>query len=421
MKRLVFSVLALLLLAGVAPVFGQDAPTLTVFAAASLTDAFTEIEAAFESAHPGVDVLYNFGGSSTLATQLSEGAPADVFASANNTQMNVARDAERIAGTPRTFVKNRLVLIVPADNPAGITGLRDLANDGVLLVLAAPDVPVRDYTDTMLERLAANPAYGEAYRTAVLANLVSEEDNVRQVAAKVALGEADAGIVYRSDVTPDIADAVIALPIPDAVNTLATYPIAVTDDSANPELAQAFVDYVLSDEGQDTLVKWGFTSVRIPALPATVTVPADGTVTLDGQVLNPLTITPDFLRANFAAHTTDVTYMSGEDTISTSFTGALLWDVIGSAQPNLNADLRNDKLSTYFVVTGSDGYQAVIAWGEIDPEFGNQPVLLAYEENGEPLEGDTLRLVVPGDARGGRYVSGVVNVSLRDAPAAVNE
>ena len=192
-----------------------------------------------------------------------------------------------------------------------------------------------------------------AYKTAFLANVVSEEDNVRQVSAKVALGEADAGFVYRSDVTPDIADQVIALPIPDAVNTLATYPIAVTDDSANPELAQKFIDYVLSDAGQDTLVKWNFISVRIPQQPATVTLPTDGTTTVDGQVLNPLTLTADILKTNYTAQTVAVTYVSGDETVSSTFTGVSLWDIIGSAQPNYNADVKNDKLSMYVVVTGS--------------------------------------------------------------------
>jgi molybdate transport system substrate-binding protein len=396
----------------------QSDQTLTVFAATSLTDAFEEIATAFEGENAGVDVVYSFGSSSTLATQLVEGAPADIFASANARQMTVAQDGERIAGRPRTFAKNRLILIVPSDNPANIQSLSDLSNLGINLVIAAPDVPVRDYTNTMLDRLAADPAYGEAYREAFMANVVSEEDNVRQVSAKVALGEADAGIVYLSDVTPDISDSVIALPIPDALNTLATYPIAVTNDSANAELSQAFIDYVLSDEGQDTLVKWNFISARIPELPNTVSVPADGSVSVDGQVLNPLTLTPDFLRDNFAAHTMDVTYMSGEESVSTSFTGALLWDVLGSAQPNYNADVRNDKLGMYIVVTASDGYQAVIALGEIDPEFGNQPILVAYEQEEKPIEDlqGAIRLVVPGDGHGGRYVSGIVNISLRDAP-----
>lgn len=411
-------VLAAALLIGVMGISAQE-NTVIVFAASSLTDAFEEIATSFEAEHAGTDVIFSFASSSDLAAQLSEGAPADVFASANNSQMNAAREAGRIAGSPRTFVKNRLVLIIPADNPAGITSLRDLVNEGVRLVIAAPDVPVRTYTNTMLDRLAADPAYGEAYREAFMANVVSEEQNVRQVAAKVALGEADAGIVYVSDVTPDISDQVIAIPIPDTLNTIATYPIAVTNDSVNPELAQSFVDYVLSDAGQNILVNWNFISARIPELANTVTLAADATsFTVDGQVLNPLTLTADNLRNNFSAQTVDVTFLSGEETVTTRFTGVPLYQIMSAAQPNFNADVRNDRLSTFIVVSAPDGYQAVIAWGEIDPEFGNQPILVAFEENGEPLEGNTVRLVVPGDTRGGRYVNGVANISLRDAPRA---
>lgn len=179
MKKLLSASILLVLLFSVLAVRAQEGNTLTVFAAASLTDAFEDVAQAFESANPGVEVLFNFASSSDLATQIVEGAPADVFASANNMQMNVARDGDRIAGKPRTFVKNRLVLIVPADNPASITSLPDLANPGVKLIVAAPDVPVRTYTDTLLERLAADPAYGAAYREAVIANIVSEEQNVR--------------------------------------------------------------------------------------------------------------------------------------------------------------------------------------------------------------------------------------------------
>ena len=231
---------------------------MVVFAAASLADAFEEIGAAFEAENPGVEVLFNFASSSDLAAQLAEGAPADVFASADTRQMTVAREAERIAGRARIFARNRLILIVPADNPAGITDLRDLANAGVQLIVAAPDVPVRVYTDTMLARLASDSKFGEDYRAAVLANVISEEQNVRQIAAKIALGEGDAGIVYASDVTPDIADAVIAIAIPDALNTIARYPIGITNDSAQPELAAAFVDYVRACAGQAVLAEWGF-------------------------------------------------------------------------------------------------------------------------------------------------------------------
>lgn len=239
----------------------QERVELTVFAAASLTDAFEAIATAFESEYPDVEILFNFSGSSTLATQLDQGAPADIFASANPNQMQNAIASGRIAGEPETFVQNRLVLIVPVDNPANITSIDDLANPGIQLILAAPEVPVRTYTDIMLDLLVNNPVYGEAYRDAVLANLVSEEPNVRQVSAKIAFGEADAGIVYRSDVTPDIADDVLAFPIPDDINTIATYPIAITDDTDKRELAQMFIDFVLSPDGQGILEDWGFQSV----------------------------------------------------------------------------------------------------------------------------------------------------------------
>lgn len=242
---------------------------LVVFAAASLTDAYEAIADAFERAYPAVSVLFNFGGSSTLATQLLQGAPADVFASANVRQMNVVVEGERIIGEPQVFARNRLVLIVPANNSAGIESLDDLSNPGINLILAAPEVPVRVYTDTMLSLMAEDPAYGEDYQVAVLENLVSEEPNVRQVSAKVALGEADAGIVYLSDVTPDIADDVIAFLIPDEFNTIATYPIAAVEDANQPELAQRFIDFVLSDAGQDILVEWGFVSIREPDPSAT--------------------------------------------------------------------------------------------------------------------------------------------------------
>jgi DMSO/TMAO reductase YedYZ molybdopterin-dependent catalytic subunit len=274
----------------------------------------------------------------------------------------------------------------------------------------------------MLERLAADPGYGEAYRSVVVANIVSEEQNVRQVSAKVALGEGDAGIVYLSDVTPDIAEAVIALPIPDTLNTIATYPIAVTNDSANPQLAQMFMEYVLSGSGQDILAKWGFISVRTEELPPTIRVADDGMLHVEGQVLNPLALTADDLRSNFTAQTVDVAYVSGEETITTSFTGVLLRDILSVAQVNFNADTQNDQLSMFIVATGRDGYQAVVAWGEIDPEFGNQPILVAYEERGQPLieEEGPFRLIVPSDGRDGRFVLRLASLSLLDAPEAEN-
>ncbi len=231
---------------------------LLVFAAASLTGAGNEIAAAFEAAHPGVRIVANYGGSSGLATQLLEGGVADVFASANDAQMQKIVDAGLAGDAPQVFAGNRLVVIVPADNPAGIETLANLADPGVLLVLALPGVPVRDYADQMIQAMAADPEYGAGFADAVYANLVSEEENVRQVAAKVALGEADAGVVYTSDVTPDLVADLLQIPVPDAFNVTATYPIVRLADAPQAELAQAYVDFVLSEQGQSILQKWGF-------------------------------------------------------------------------------------------------------------------------------------------------------------------
>ena len=233
--------------------------TLTVFAAASLTDVFNEIKTEFEAANPGVTVAYNFGGSNALAQQLGEGAPADVFASANKKQMDVAIEASRVVtGTTQDFVRNRLVVIVPKDNPGGIETLQDLGKSGLKLILAAKDVPVGQYALDYLDKAIADASFGTSYKDDVLANVVSYEDNVRSVLTKVALGEGDAGIVYTSDISGDAAADVVAIEIPDELNTIATYPIGAVKDSAAPDVAQAFIDYVLSVDGQAILESYGF-------------------------------------------------------------------------------------------------------------------------------------------------------------------
>jgi molybdate transport system substrate-binding protein len=236
--------------------------TLTVFAAASLTGAFNEIGAAFAAAHPGTEVIFNFAGSNQLATQIGEGAPVDVFASANATQMNVAIESRRIVtGTQRTFVRNRLVVVTPSDNPASLTGLPDLATPGVKIVFAAKEVPVGQYALDFLDKAEADGSLGAGYKAAVLANVVSYEENVRAVLTKVSLGEADAGIVYTSDVSAAEGE-VGQIEIPDSLNMIANYPIAPLSDSPNLALAQQFVDYVLAPEGQQVLEQYGFIAVE---------------------------------------------------------------------------------------------------------------------------------------------------------------
>ncbi|MCE7982664.1 MAG: molybdate ABC transporter substrate-binding protein [Caldilinea sp. CFX5] len=233
--------------------------TLTIFAAASLTDAFQTIGKNFSPAHPGVEVVFNFGGSQQLAQQIGQGAPADLFASANARQMGVAIESGRVvSGMEQIFVRNRLVVVTPVDNPAGVAVLADLAKPGLKIVLAAKEVPVGQYSLDFLDKAEADGSLGAGYRAAVLTNVVSYEENVRTVLAKVTLGEADAGIVYRSDVTPVAAEQVQRIDIPDNLNTIAGYPIAPLSDSPHAALAQQFIGYLLSPEGQQILEDAGF-------------------------------------------------------------------------------------------------------------------------------------------------------------------
>lgn len=240
-----------------------DPVELNVFAAVSLTDAFTEIGQIFESNHPGARVLFNFAGSHQLAQQINAGAPADLFASANPQQMQIVIDAGEIAvETPQTFVTNRLVMVFPKDNRAGVRALQDLGKPGVKVVLASPEVPVGQYSLDFLNKASADPVFGSTFNGSVLKNVVSYEDNVRMVLTKVALGEADAGLVYTSDISGSDTLKVDQLDIPDELNVIATYPIAPLRTSEKPELAQAFIDLVLSKEGQDILAGYHFIAVK---------------------------------------------------------------------------------------------------------------------------------------------------------------
>lgn len=230
--------------------------TLILFAASSLTEAMTDLSAAYEK-QSGVAVTLQLAGSSTLAVQIAQGAPADVFASANLMQMETAIASERIAPDDvRIFAANELALITPADNPAEIHSVADLAREGVLIVLAGEGVPVRVYSDALLNTLADR--YGASYPQEVYANLVSEAANVRQVVARVALGEADAALVYRTDITPDIADDVRIVPLPAGSSPQALYPIAPLVDSPHADRAADFIAFVQSAEGQAILREWSF-------------------------------------------------------------------------------------------------------------------------------------------------------------------
>jgi molybdate transport system substrate-binding protein len=246
--------------------FAASAPTdesepLTVFAAASLADVFAQVDAGFVEANPGAATVFNFAASDQLAQQILAGAPADVFASANSTQMQVVVDGS-MADEAQTsvFARNRLVIAVPPDNPAGIAGLADLANPGVRLVLAAAEVPAGRYALEILDRASADPAYGPGFPEAVLANVRSYEENVRAVLAKVVLAEADAGIVYLTDARSS-GDDVVAIEIPPDFNVVAEYFIAPLSGAVHPDRARAFLDYLLSSEGQSILAGAGFEPV----------------------------------------------------------------------------------------------------------------------------------------------------------------
>jgi molybdate transport system substrate-binding protein len=235
---------------------GEEGATLTVLAASSLTDAFGELEKTFEKQNPGTDVRQSFESSSTLLTQIQHGAPADVFASAAEEEMNTAVEDGLVSGSPEIFVRNREVVMVPKDNPANIESLRDLARPGVKLVLAEDGVPAADYALEVLDK--ADAEYGSGFKWDVLSNVVSREADVRASVSRVALGDADATFGYASDYTPDTRDRVEINQIPEDLNITATYPIAALEDARSPRLAREWVALVMSDEGQRVLEKWGF-------------------------------------------------------------------------------------------------------------------------------------------------------------------
>lgn len=218
--------------------------TVTVFAAASLTDAFGELGPAFEAASPEVTVELNFGASSALREQILSGAPADVFASANQSNMDQIVEAGA-ADAPEDFVANQLQVVVPAGNPAGVTGLADFVEGDLLIGLCAEEVPCGQLGREALATAGVTPS------------IDTNEPDVRSLLTKVEAGDLDAGIVYRTDVL-SAGDVVDGIDIPAEQNVTATYPIAALSDAGNTEGADAFVAFVLSDEGQEILASYGF-------------------------------------------------------------------------------------------------------------------------------------------------------------------
>lgn len=218
---------------------------LVIFAAASLTDVFADLADDFQQANPGVEVVVNAAGSSDLATQIVEGAPADVFASADMASMDRVVEAGLADGEPQIFAVNRLEIMVESGNPLGIAGVDDLADAGIVLVTCAPQVPCGHYAREMFAAAGVDVTPD------------SYEVNVRAVVTKVVAGEADAGIAYATDVRQVAGDA-DGVPIPPAINVEADYPIVSLLDAADPSAATAFVEYVRSERGRSTLQSSGF-------------------------------------------------------------------------------------------------------------------------------------------------------------------
>lgn len=245
MKKLVVPLVLALALPLTACGGDDGETTLTVYAAASLTAAFEDIAAEFEKEHDGVDVELSFGGSSDLVTQIQEGAPADVFASADTANMDKLSAADLTGAEPEAFATNRLEIAVPPGNPAGIQTFQDLAKPGLALVVCAPEVP------------CGAAAQSVAQVAGVTLDPVSEEQSVTDVLGKISSGEGEAGLVYVTDIAAASED-VEGITFPESGEVVNTYPIAPVADSGESDLAAEFVEFVLGDTGQGVLAGYGF-------------------------------------------------------------------------------------------------------------------------------------------------------------------
>ena len=257
-KKYVFTALIAVMALASSAGMGQEPEELTVFTAASLTGAFGEIGQIYEN-ETGMSVAFNFDGSQALRTQIENGAYADIFASANKKQMNALRDGGLINNSSMVlFAKNKIALIIPKNNPAQINNISDLARPGIKIVMGTKDVPVGDYALQIIDKLGNDSAYGLDYKAAMLANVISQETAVNYVVTKVALGEADVGFAYVSDITEDLASKVDKIDIPDEFNVIAEYPVAIMQESKYPAQSQEFVNLVRSERGNAVLERYGF-------------------------------------------------------------------------------------------------------------------------------------------------------------------
>jgi len=239
----------------------QEKTTLNVFSATSLTSVFPSIAALFEKQNPSIHVSFNFAGSQRLQQQISEGAPADVFASADIIQMAHAQVSGRIdASTVVIFAHNFLVIVTPRENDKKLSSISDLAHPSLKIIVCARSVPAGHYAMEFLNKCSSDLRFGERFTQQVIPNIVSYEENVRTVLTKVVLGECDAGIVYSSDAESVQRGQISRIEIPSRYNIIADYPIAVLKDSPHRKEAKQFVAFVLSEECANIFRTNGFTS-----------------------------------------------------------------------------------------------------------------------------------------------------------------
>ena len=259
MTRRTLAVLGLcaVVLAACSTTSGADSTTkLTVFGAASLKAALEAVTSAYEAANPGTTITVSTDSSAALETQIEQGAPADVFLSADVTNPQKLVDGGFASGEPVNFAGNNLTIIVPTDNPAGIATPADLAREALRIIAAGDEVPITTYATQLIENIAAEPGAPADFAAAYAANVASKEDSVSGVVSKIELGEGDAGIVYVTDAAA--AGGVNSIPVPDALNVVATYAGVVVLASSNEEAAAAFLRWLAGPDGQAILSEFGF-------------------------------------------------------------------------------------------------------------------------------------------------------------------
>ena len=262
----------LVLLACLSPAFAEEKRVLTVFCGAGLTGALSEIGGLYENT-TNMSIEFNFDGVPAMRAQIEQGAYADVLVSANLKHMDALKSEGFINNsTVEVFARNKVAIIVPNDNPANITGLKDLAVPGVKILMGTKDLPAGDYALQVLDRLAADPEFGQEYKESVLSNVVSQETTVNRIVSKIALGEADAGFAFISDVSPEMIGKVTRISVPDKYNVIGDFPVGVLSQSKYPDEAQAFLDLMMSSDGQAILEKYGF----IPVVQAVQAVASGG-------------------------------------------------------------------------------------------------------------------------------------------------